>query len=466
MQWARHVLWVAAALAFALVCTCGTAAAADEGECGTAAWREALCEPTASPLRRGVATRYATCMPADYTAADTTAPLRRELERMLLPVVTGPSEEDGMSATTTGLPRLVRDAAPWEAVNQSAGPEALFTAYAALRRLLMVPTAAYKAAFRATALHVMGVYREHFADELAAATLRLRFVNDTAHAAEAWCAGDGFGKDGVTWRSTVTVNLARAVAVDKLQQLAAHEVMHHVQYAVRAFHMRRAAQHRSGSDDGVHGSVAAAAAWSAAARCAEVQSLLLEGGAELAWRLVFPDAARAAHLADELLPLLATDGAAVVPADATDAALRELATWVVAVDRLKQELSWREVVLAAAPLVVATETSPPDAAAARLFDATVQRLEERALVANDSWPTAAFLKAHGPWYVVTYAWGYELQRRHVRDRCVGAGECSGAAERCSSTVVATDAALPCLWERFAELTRRPRLPYALQRDGR
>ena len=193
----------------------------------------------------------------------------------------------------------------------------------------------YEELFKKMVEEVVALYGMHFT-EVVGRQLPVRVVRDIASTAEAWYTTPG----------EIIVNIARPVTQEKLQQLVAHEVMHHVQ--------------------------------ALACRRTRASALFLEGGAEYAVDLVFPPGSpRAAHLERFF---------GTSPADAST---------LVSVSAIRSSLSWRHVVRIASAMFEGT-----------MDDATGNaEMESLALLRQDSWPSVDFMRQWGFGYVATYAIG-------------------------------------------------------------
>ena len=167
----------------------------------------------------------------------------------------------------------------------------------------------------------------------------------------------------------MVVNLARPVTYDKAQQLAVHELTHHMQFVLMDRHLYHFPEMRVTLDDGPMG-------------------MLLEGGAEVAVDLFFPpgNLARQEDLAERL-----------------PGPLKSCAAHMLAVERLTWSGLWSANIRIAKQLIDG-EISPQHARHAML---TV------ALKPDSSWPNVAFFQEYGA-YTQSYGWGKQLIMDYLR----------------------------------------------------
>lgn len=447
--------------------------------------------------------------PPPWAAYDTNATriaaLRDELQRELLTghpqhcppvVVSGSAATDG-GASVVLWASLLRTREHYAGLStQRIVDDESVTKVVALREMNRSLAASV---FVRVVAEVMDIFAANgFRDEVDAGIIDVRTVYDPDVNAEAWCAPQPVVPTPPQRRfqSVITFNTARPVTLEKMQQLVAHEVTHHIQFVALALHGIRDPSYPAGSqapggilagatfppapDEVINSMLEQEAAmirggkWSAASNLAEqyfaelddiyrqrnddgkggrtprtthhkpthaggplrrfsAMSLVLEGAAETAVdELIFPHTLRVAHLT-EILIAAGRDGRDGRSATGcTD--VEGVAKWLLRMDRIKQELSWREVVRIARLL---HEDRLID------YDDAVHRLRDEALVPQDSWPTAAFLLEHGAQHAATYSVGKVIVSAYIA---------ATAASPLSSK-----------WRAFAELARRPRTPRALQR---
>eukprot|EP00667_Euglena_gracilis_P010547 EG_transcript_10752 len=225
----------------------------------------------------------------------------------------------------------------------------------AFREPWFIPKAQYEPQFRRLVEDVLqrmgGVV-----PELRDTVVQQKYFDDIAVSYEAACEPNAPGS------STMVVNVARPVTWDKAQQLAVHELTHHLQFTLMQRHLYpRCPELSLALDEGPMG-------------------MILEGGAELAVDLFLPPAQREADLAARVPP-----------------ALRPRVARALAVERI----TWAGLF----PCVVRIARDMVDGRITK-EEATGQ-MEREALKERDSWPNVEFIQETGA-YVQGYSWGKQL----------------------------------------------------------
>lgn len=310
---------------------------------------------------------------------------------------------------------------------------------------LMIPVEKYEAAFTKVLQIVLKRFESHF-EELKQGNLQLDFITDKSNSAEAWCQsltpqGDLESQldklPPPPWnplRSVMTVNLAYPVSAVKLLQLVAHEAMHHVQNV--ALWVRRRLQDISWKEyaekEGFDPKLSEVAKNRLNRRLP--YNFYFEALAEFGVEILYGE-----DKAEILLQVL--DEVGLLRGDclgsdiAVDEALKmAISQYIIDVDRLKQELSWPNVLLAA-KLFYETNTEASTIA---------KELREKALVPPWSWPSAEFIKTSGYYYVASYSWGKQLMHQEMTSRCKEEEEKRGTIDSEPST---------CIWRQVVRMTR-------------
>lgn len=214
-----------------------------------------------------------------------------------------------------------------------------------------------------------GVFREVLAEvhRLAGDTipfekwqLKQQYFADPADNAEAYCVYNG------NLCSTMKVNIARPIDLCKAQQLASHELTHHMQFCFAEEHLLKYPEFQCDFDFSPWG-------------------FLLEAGAEVAVDALFTPQRRKAHLQR----ISGQPAAAVQHMVELDVLVwRELWRHWTAVGQgigekrlIEQEAAWK--------------------------------MEHEGLKKRDSWPNVDFMQQYGP-YLLGYGWGSELLRQYLR----------------------------------------------------
>ncbi|KAK3282361.1 hypothetical protein CYMTET_9892 [Cymbomonas tetramitiformis] len=242
-----------------------------------------------------------------------------------------------------------------ELLPRSASP--LHERYRAYRNRFVIPKKQYQPVFRKLVDDMIHEMKQHV-PELHSAHLTQKYVDDSSLCFEATCQATSRKE------SEMLVNIARSITYDKAQQLAVHELTHHLQFVLMEHHLYpRFPEMRASIDAGP-------------------LDMLLEGGAELVVDLLLPPAERLKDLETRVPRGRFSTGAL------RDALKVERITWSglwpcsirIARDFINGELSKQEAMKA---------------------------MQEQALKSNDSWPNVAFFEEYGA-YVQSYGWGKEL----------------------------------------------------------
>ena len=197
--------------------------------------------------------------------------------------------------------------------------------------------------------------------ELAHTRVTQKYIDDPTQCFEATCEAAGHDQ------STMLVNLARPITYDKAQQLAMHELTHHMQFMLMEQHLYRFPEMRATLEDGPMG-------------------MLMEGGAEVAVDLFLPPAARQQDLTERL-----------------PGPLKQHASHLLAVENLTWSGLWSASISIAKQLVDG-ELSPEQARHAMLAVA---------LKPDNSWPNVVFFQEYGA-YTQSYGWGKQLILDYLR----------------------------------------------------
>jgi len=224
-----------------------------------------------------------------------------------------------------------------------------------------LPKADYEPQFRRMVGDVLKMM-EVAVPELQATTVRQEYFDDSGVVWEATCEPSGPGE------SVMKVNVARPITWCKAQQLAAHELTHHLQTTLMERHLYpQFPEMAVAPEEGPMG-------------------MLLEGGAELGVDLFFPPEAREHDLAER------------VPA-----ALRSEVDKAVAVERLSWGGLW--------PCIISIARDFVDGRISR--SEAVARMRDEALRELNSWPNVEFFEQTGA-YTQGYGWGKQLIADYVK----------------------------------------------------
>lgn len=236
----------------------------------------------------------------------------------------------------------------------------LFERYREFRKQMIIPKNQYEPQFRGLIGDVLKKIEAHV-PELVTAHVVQRYVDDSTLCFEATCEAKA------TNQSEMLVNISRPITFDKAQQLAAHELTHHMQFVLMQRHLYNKYPEMCVSlDEGPMG-------------------MLLEGGAELAVDLLFPPEERVRDLVQR------------VPES-----LRPLVVKALEVERISWAGLWQCSIRIAKDMIDGHISK----------DEAQRLMLELALKDNDSWPNVDFIEQYGA-YIQSYGWGKELLRRYL-----------------------------------------------------
>ena len=223
----------------------------------------------------------------------------------------------------------------------------------------MIPKIQYESVFRKLVEEVL--ITTNSIKELVNSNIVQEYVDDFSICFEATCEPISKGK------SKMVVNIARPISYDKAQQLAAHELTHHMQFVLMEEIIEKFPEMKIIQDMGV-------------------LSMLHEGGAELAVDLIYDSRKRKASLRN-LLPETFKDS------DISKILEIESLTW---------KGSWSHIILIARKFL----NNQIDK------QELVNQLEEITFKPNNSWPNADFIENNRA-YIQSYGWGRELIARYL-----------------------------------------------------
>lgn len=216
----------------------------------------------------------------------------------------------------------------------------------------------YKKKFSYLIEEVMGIFNSEI-DTLKYSNLKIQYYDDPNSSVEASCEPIGDST------SLMSVNLSRPISYDKAQQLASHELTHHVQFVLTEKMFINFPEMKIIQDSMPF-------------------SMLLEGGAELAVDLIYTDVIRAASLSKVVS--LSED---------------KIKT-ILEIERLTWGESWPKIINLSKSFIN-NEISK---------DQLIEDLEIKCFKPHNSWPNADFIQSYRT-YIQSYGWGKELIRRYL-----------------------------------------------------
>ena len=203
---------------------------------------------------------------------------------------------------------------------------------------------------------------------IASSTLGEQYFNDKSNPAEAYCSYKGNKK------SSMHMNIARKITIEKCQQLTTHELTHHIHYVLLESMRRKYPEWQVQ----LHGNAL---------------SFVMEGCAELAVDLIWRKDERIKYLQDNILPMMGID-------ENKNQDMIKL----IEMDGIVTEL-WRLYTLIAKQLV-SKEISEDDADWKMKYVGMKDRM---------SWPNVDFFKAYKS-YINGYGYGKLLIKQYLEKR--------------------------------------------------
>ncbi|CAB9511024.1 expressed unknown protein [Seminavis robusta] len=268
----------------------------------------------------------------------------------------------------------------------------------------MIPKKSYEPVYRQLVDDILETCQA-WMPELQSAHLKQQYMDDAKVSCEAWVEPD---RDAAAGDSKMVVNIARAISYDKAQQLAVHELTHHIQVVLMEHHLYdKCPEMRVSPEMGPMG-------------------VVLEGGAEAMVELYFNlDAGGVVSRAQDLEKRLPRHG------------LRRLnltPAIILEIERLTWFGLW--------PTIIRIARDYQNRSIIHNKDECERLMLEQALKRHDSWPNADFFDEVGA-YTLGYGYCKELILEY----------CKKEAMRNDRSVL----------EEFIRFMKQPQLPSRMQK---
>ena len=283
-------------------------------------------------------------------------------------------------------------------------PTIIYQKYSSFRNQYQISDHHYQTIFSFILQDVQDMFKSKFSSSTASileqSTLQEIYFNDPSNSAEAYCSYKG------NMKSTMHMNIARKITIEKCQQLTTHELTHHIHYVLLESIRKKYPEWQVG----LHGNALA---------------FVMEGCAELAVDLIWKKNERIKYLQEKILPLMGIDEGR-----------NEDMVKLIEMDQIVTEL-WGLYTLVGKQ-VVSGEISEEDADWRMKYVGMKDRM---------SWPNVAFFKSYRS-YIAGYGYGKLLIKQYL--------EAIGGCDE--GNVDYYD----CMWSEFEKFLIVPMTPQKMQ----